>query len=109
MKNLVLALLLSSIGLCGCARHYVLRLTNGYRVDSFGKPRRVESHYYYKDVRGDEHFVPAGRVLEIGPASMMKEERNSTKPGKSSKHRHWYLLWLASGNDAGEKRLDQST
>jgi hypothetical protein len=98
MNRLLLSLFLAVFGLCGCAQHYVLRLTNGYRVDAFGKPKLRHDYYHYKDGQGVEHLLPSGRVAEIGPASMMKAEQAPAQPVKRLKHRHWYLLWLAGGN-----------
>ena len=52
--------------------------------------------YYFKDAKGEEHSVAAGRVREIAPASVAAKE-NKPQPLKSepTKKRKWYLLWLA--------------
>ena len=67
MKNALLPILMLLIALTGCARHYVLKLTNGSQITAASKPRLKEGSYCYKDVKGEKHFVPAGRVREIAP------------------------------------------
>ncbi len=57
--------------LTGCAHHYDITLVNGERVTNVTKPvlNRSEGVFYYKDVRGGEHHIFAGRVVDIGPHS----------------------------------------
>ncbi len=66
-----IALLLLLAASCGCARHYVITLTNGSRVSTKGKPHLEGGYYVYKDVLGQKNWVSAGRVSEVAPASMM--------------------------------------
>ena len=75
MKNLLLILLLALAGLFGCAHSYVITMNNGMRISSPTKPRLQGSKYVFKDARGKEISVPVGRVREIAPASMVKEEK----------------------------------
>ena len=66
--------------LTGCSHRYVITLNNNYRITTTTKPRLQGANYYFKDAQGQESFVPAGRVKEIAPASMVKEEKEPFKP-----------------------------
>jgi hypothetical protein len=89
------SLLLSLIVLTGCARHYVLRLNNGSEIVTASKPRLKEGNYYYKDAKGEQHVLAAGRVREMAPASMAKRESKPQPVKGPPKKRKWYFLWLA--------------
>ena len=95
MKRAALPLLIGLVALTGCAHHYVLRLTNGSEVTTSSKPRLKEGIYYFKDAKGEEHFVPQARVREVAPASIATRENKPQpiKGGPPKKHK-WYLLWL---------------
>jgi len=80
MKKLVLAFVLCLAALCGCSRHYILRLNNGAQITTNSKPKLKGSAYHYKDAMGREQIVPQGRVTEIMPASMAKDEKEMFKP-----------------------------
>lgn len=80
MNKLVLSLLISLLVLCGCAHQYVMKLTNGMQVTTASKPKLKGGNYYFKDAKGREVSVPQGRVREIEPASMTKEEKPMFKP-----------------------------
>ena len=67
-------LLLVASLFCGCARSYVISLTNGSRVVCSGKPRLKDGIYTYKDVRGEKYTVSELRVREVAPASMSQTE-----------------------------------
>ncbi|MGA2658888.1 MAG: YgdI/YgdR family lipoprotein [Verrucomicrobiota bacterium] len=84
MKKLAVPLLLSLVLLCGCARYYVVKLSNGTRVTAVGKPKLKGAHYEYKDASGKVQRVPEGRVTEIEPASMARKEESQfiSTPGK---------------------------
>jgi hypothetical protein len=71
MKLLLFPALAGLLLLTGCARTYVLTLSNGDRIQTHGKPRLEKGFYYYKDASGrDASPVFSGRVSEIAPASM---------------------------------------
>ena len=96
MKKAYLPVLVGVIALSGCAHHYVLKLNNGTEVTTATKPKLQDGSWYFKDAKGEEHFVAEGRVREVAPASAVARE---TKPqavkGGPPKKRHWYFLWLA--------------
>ena len=96
MNKAVPPLFLGLIVLTGCAHQYVLRLTSGTELVTASKPKLKDGVYQFKDARGEEHFVPAGRVREVAPASIAQQE-DKPKPMKvqgAPTKKHWYLLWL---------------
>ncbi|MGO8678240.1 MAG: YgdI/YgdR family lipoprotein [Limisphaerales bacterium] len=82
MKKLAAPLLLSLslVLLSGCARYYVMKLSNGTRITSIGKPKLKGSHYEYKDASGRPQRISEGRVSEVEPASMAKREKSRFIP-----------------------------
>ncbi len=60
---------------CGCARHYVITLSNGTRFTAVGKPQLKGGFYVYKDIKGQESYVSSARVSEIAPASMAGSDK----------------------------------
>ena len=79
------ALLLLMALLSGCASHYRITLNNGSQITTHSKPNLKNGDYYYTDASGHKAFVPAGRVREIAPTSMSKDESapvKTTKPAK---------------------------
>jgi hypothetical protein len=91
MRKLNLILCLGALTLCGCATHYVMKLSNGMTVTTPNKPKLKGSNYYFKDATGQMNVVAQSRVLEIEPASMVQEENKFTpaQPKKS----HWWKFW----------------
>ena len=94
MKKLSLVLLASLLGLCGCAHQYVMKLSNGGQITTPGKPKLKGSSYEFKDAKGEVHYISAGRVTEVEPASMAQEEEQALKPKMPRGPRHWYYFWL---------------
>jgi hypothetical protein len=84
MKRLFLLLPFCAIALCGCAHQYVVTLNNGTKITAASKPKLQKGMYIYKDARGQPVYLPAGRVREISPASMDKDEKNAFRatPGR---------------------------
>jgi hypothetical protein len=74
MKKLVAPLLLSLVLLSGCARYYVVRMTNGTKITAIGKPKLKGAHWEFTDYSRRKRQIPEGRVAEIEPASMAKRE-----------------------------------
>ncbi len=87
MKNLLLLSLMCS--LCGCAHQYVMKLTNGMKISTPGKPKLRGSTYYFKDAQGQEQAISQSRVMEIEPESMAKEENKFQAPQAEKKHWYW--------------------
>ena len=79
MKKLLLTLVVAGI-LTGCSHRYVITLNNNMRITSASKPRFQNGNYYFKDANGQTNSIPASRVKEIAPASMVKEEKTPFKP-----------------------------
>ena len=79
MKKLLLTLAVAGL-LTGCSHTYVITLNNNIRVTTTSKPQLQGGNYYFKDANGQENSIPAGRVKEIAPASMVKEEKTPFKP-----------------------------
>jgi len=75
MKNILFLLVVLGALLSGCAHNYVVTMDNGLRMTATTKPQLKGARYVFKDARGKETSVPAGRVREISPASMAREER----------------------------------
>ena len=85
MKKLSLMLLVGLSLLCGCAHTYVITLSDGRRITTASKPRLDNGRYVFKDASGKPSSVPAGRVREIAPASMVEEQKPMFNPQPKSK------------------------
>ncbi len=80
MKWIAFYLSLCVIVCSGCANQYIIKMNNGLQVTSNTKPKLKGGYYEYTDPSGRTMSVPAGRVREIEPASMAKEEMNQFRP-----------------------------
>ncbi len=86
MKNLILAITLILLTVfSGCAHQYVITLDNGRHITTSSKPRVVGERYVFKDASGKDAYVGVGRVREIAPASMQKEEKQMFNPQPGSR------------------------
>jgi hypothetical protein len=97
MKKLPIALLAGLLVLSGCSSAYIIKTTNGSEITTPSKPKLEGGAYVYKDAKGEQHMIARGRVREIEPASMAKEEKKprSIKSIPPPHKKKWYLLWLA--------------
>ena len=78
MKRTLLVLsLIGAATLSGCSHQYVMRMSNGSKIVTAGEPKFIKDKgaYMYKDARGEKHYVSQGRVIEILPASDVKESK----------------------------------
>jgi hypothetical protein len=91
IKNLRFVCILSALALCGCAQQYVIKLNNGVQLTTASKPKLKGTNYHFKDARGQDNVVPQGRVVEIEPASMAREEKKFTPQQPQKKH--WWQFW----------------
>jgi ABC-type Fe3+-hydroxamate transport system substrate-binding protein len=71
MKKTTSLFLLGGLLLCGCSRNYTITTNSGGQIAARGKPRLSDGAYVYKDLQGRTATVPAGRVREIAPSSMV--------------------------------------
>ena len=85
MRCLSLMLLILAGFVSGCASHYRITLNNGTQITTNSKPKLKNGDYHYKDASGHEAFIPAGRVREIAPTSMSKDESGTVKTTKPAK------------------------
>jgi len=95
MKKLRFILVVGLLSSSGCLHPYVVKLNNGQEITVPHKPKLEHGSYHYKDSQGKDYYLPAGRVIEIEPASMAKDEQKQFTPPKYYKKRHWYFLWIA--------------
>ena len=80
------ALLILGVALLsGCASHYVITLNSGTQITTHSKPKLKNGDYSYTDASGHKAFVPAVRVREIAPASMVKDQSGVVKMTKPAK------------------------
>jgi hypothetical protein len=93
MKKPALVLLIGALALVGCSSPYNVKLTNGTTITTASKPKLKDGVYYFKDADGSTNFIPAGRVREIQPASMAKQEQEQQRSQfttQQTKPKHWY-------------------
>jgi len=79
MREFCIVLVCAALFLCGCAHTYVVTLTNGSRMTTSSKPKLKNGFYYFKDPTGKETFVSQGRVREIAPESLARDEKTQFK------------------------------
>lgn len=76
MKKILPILLLIATVCAGCATRYSLVMNNGEILTAHGKPtyNAQQGRYYYTDASGKPASVPASKVREVAPASMVDKE-----------------------------------
>jgi hypothetical protein len=94
-RKLALTLLVSQTVLCGCAHHYLMKLSDGDQTISLSKPKLQGANYHYTGNDGVPYMIPKSRVVNIKTISAIEEEKKSSSPAKPKKPKHWYFLWLA--------------
>ncbi len=94
MKILSLSLLAGLLLLSGCASRYVVTLNNTAQITTKSKPKLKDGAWHFKDSSGQQRSIPAGRVSEVAPASMIAKSAPPAPPKPLRKHK-WYFLWLA--------------
>jgi hypothetical protein len=69
---------LSAVLMCwtGCTQLYVIKFSGGSQIVASSKPKLKDGTFYFKDAAGKQTSVPAGRVSEIAPASMVAKEKD---------------------------------
>jgi hypothetical protein len=80
MKPLMLIAFLIALGAAGCAHQYKIVLNNGTQITASHKPKLEHGFYRFKDINGKEVVIPEGRVQEVGPASMIQDQKAGFKP-----------------------------
>lgn len=78
-----LLLAVGALALAGCTRRYVITTHNGTQVTTSSKPKLQQGVYIFKDASGKKAYVPAGRVREVSPASMVSEDKTRFNPSTS--------------------------
>ncbi len=69
----------------GCARHYVITLSNGAQIGARSKPKLNGNVYTYKDALGNDSQIMVGRVTEIAPASMTQDSGGRFLPAPAKR------------------------
>jgi hypothetical protein len=66
MKSVLLCLAgLLAVSAAGCRSRYDLTLSNSVSVTAYSRPKLVNGYYVFKDSKGQEARVFAGRVRSI--------------------------------------------
>jgi hypothetical protein len=94
-RKLALTFLVSQAVLCGCAHHYLMKLSNGDQTISISKPKLQGTNYHFTGGNGVEYMIPKSRVAKIKTISAIEEQKKPSSPAKPRKPKHWYFLWLA--------------
>jgi hypothetical protein len=82
MKTLLwVVLLVGAASLTGCSHQYVMKMSNGSKIVTAGRPtlEKDKGSYAYKDAHGEKHYVSQARVVEIEPASDAAKEEPKPK------------------------------
>jgi hypothetical protein len=79
MKPFIYSLAFAALLTTGCSHQYVVRMTNGSRITTSSKPKLDRGYYTFKDAKGNQQRVQAGRIKEIAPADMATDERSKFK------------------------------
>ena len=84
-RGLIASLAVAALIVTGCAHRYVITLTNGNQIAAKSKPQLKNGEaYVYKDLQGKVATVPAGKVREIAPASMAKDQKGPFIPSPAN-------------------------
>jgi len=75
VKFVFSVLLFGLLLLCGCSHRYVITLNDGTQIGTTSKPKANGGAYYFKDAMGNDRSLPTGRISEIAPASMTKDNK----------------------------------
>ncbi|HYG24217.1 MAG TPA: YgdI/YgdR family lipoprotein [Verrucomicrobiae bacterium] len=75
MKTIIFLMLVSLMA-TGCARRYTMTTNGGGQIVSKGRPQLSNGVYVYKDLQGRRATVPAGRIREVAPSSMVTTPRD---------------------------------
>jgi hypothetical protein len=94
-RKLALPLLVSLVVLCGCAHHYLMKLSDGDQTISVSKPILQGTNYLFTGTDGVGYMVPRSRVVKIKTISADDQEKRPLSPPKPHRPKHWYFLWLA--------------
>jgi hypothetical protein len=70
MQILKVSLLSGLIALSGCARHYIITMSNGSQIVTTSKPKLQGNYYVYKDTKGKDSRIASGMIREVAPMSM---------------------------------------
>jgi hypothetical protein len=94
-RELALTLLVSLVVLCGCAHHYLMKLSNGDQTISVSKPELLGTNYHFTGTDRVGCVIPRSRVVKIKTISAEEQQEKPSSPPKPNKPKHWYYLWLA--------------
>ena len=94
-RKLALTLLISLLAVCGCTRHYLMKLNNGGYAISLSKPKLQGTNYHFTGGDGVGYVIPQNRVEKIKTISASPAEAKPLPPAKPKQPTHWYFLWLA--------------
>ncbi|MFO1478078.1 MAG: YgdI/YgdR family lipoprotein [Verrucomicrobiota bacterium] len=82
MKLSRIILLAGLLAVTGCARHYIITMSNGSQVVTTSKPKQDGNYFNYKDAKGNPARISAGMVREIRPLSDAADSNAQFNPSK---------------------------